>query len=571
MKPQTPPRRTALALAAAGLFVTGFSAPVSAAVINVGVNACTLISAINNANSDSDTDGYGGCIAGSGDDSIILPGNSIQSLTVVNNTGYGPTGLPVINTNITIEGNGSTIRRDASAPSFRIFAVVAPGNLSLQQTTVSQGRLNVGNDNRDDGAGIAVYGGEITMVGRNARDRQIKSKSSMVDANVFPALFGPATLTLTDCTISGNTSTSSGGGLYARDATVSLTNSTVSGNKAQRGGGIFSYADLTGQSLMLDTSTVSGNTATSVGGGLFNVDGLMEIKYSTITKNVAPIDAGAGVLSVGDERTETQVQASIIAGNTPSDVDLLGDTNSFNSFNFNLIGDGNATAAFNASDDTTGVSNPRLKNLANNGGPTRTHALEADSLAIDGAGDCVGLDQRGITRPQRDACDIGAFEAEPDDDGDGVPDAMDNCPSVVNPGQTDTDEDGIGDACDDSPLGRCDGRAITIRGTLGNDTLNGTNGPDVIDGLGGHDTIDARGGSDWICGGPGNDTIKGGDGNDRILGNQDIDRLIGGNGNDDLFGGDGRDALDGGAGRDLCNGEADQDTGTACETRISIP
>jgi len=40
-------------------------------------------------------------------------------------------------------------------------------------------------------------------------------------------------------------------------------------------------------------------------------------------------------------------------------------------------------------------------------------------------------------------------QSSPDQDGDGVPDASDNCPSVYNPTQTDTDGDGLGDACDD--------------------------------------------------------------------------------------------------------------------------
>ncbi len=39
----------------------------------------------------------------------------------------------------------------------------------------------------------------------------------------------------------------------------------------------------------------------------------------------------------------------------------------------------------------------------------------------------------------------------PDDDGDGVADSEDNCPTVYNPGQTNSDSDGLGDACDNCP------------------------------------------------------------------------------------------------------------------------
>ena len=37
---------------------------------------------------------------------------------------------------------------------------------------------------------------------------------------------------------------------------------------------------------------------------------------------------------------------------------------------------------------------------------------------------------------------------QPDTDGDGIPDALDDCPTVADPSQTDTDNDGFGDACD---------------------------------------------------------------------------------------------------------------------------
>jgi hypothetical protein len=58
-------------------------------------------------------------------------------------------------------------------------------------------------------------------------------------------------------------------------------------------------------------------------------------------------------------------------------------------------------------------TDPLLAALANNGGPTDTMALGAGSPALDAAGPSCpppATDQRGITRPQGTACDMGAFE-----------------------------------------------------------------------------------------------------------------------------------------------------------------
>lgn len=44
--------------------------------------------------------------------------------------------------------------------------------------------------------------------------------------------------------------------------------------------------------------------------------------------------------------------------------------------------------------------------------------------------------------------------AQVDTDGDGVPDELDNCPTVPNPDQTDSDFDGVGDACSSATLQR---------------------------------------------------------------------------------------------------------------------
>jgi hypothetical protein len=69
----------------------------------------------------------------------------------------------------------------------------------------------------------------------------------------------------------------------------------------------------------------------------------------------------------------------------------------------------------------------------------------------------IGIDRDEDGWYDRDELDAGTDPADPashpagggtDTDGDGIPDASDNCPTVPNPGQQDTDGDGIGDACD---------------------------------------------------------------------------------------------------------------------------
>ncbi|MEW6185572.1 MAG: choice-of-anchor Q domain-containing protein [Thermodesulfobacteriota bacterium] len=65
------------------------------------------------------------------------------------------------------------------------------------------------------------------------------------------------------------------------------------------------------------------------------------------------------------------------------------------------------------------AGDPRLAALGNNGGPTQTMALQSGSAAIDkipaanGCGFGITIDQRGVSRPQGVACDIGAFELQP--------------------------------------------------------------------------------------------------------------------------------------------------------------
>ena len=130
-------RQWHLPLAGVALMLALGQSPALAATIPVG-GSCTLVDAITAANTDTAT---GGCLAGNGADTIVLPAGSTQTLTSVHNSTYGPTGLPVISSVITIEGQGSTITRASGAPEFRLLAVSSTGELTLQETTVSGGSV----------------------------------------------------------------------------------------------------------------------------------------------------------------------------------------------------------------------------------------------------------------------------------------------------------------------------------------------------------------------------------------------------------------------------------------------
>ncbi len=197
-------------------------APALAATINVG-GGCLLVDAITAANTNN---AIGLCKAGRGADTIVLPASSTHTLTTANNsTPYGPTGLPVVTSAITIAGKGSTITRASGAPAFRLLGVSSTGNLTIRQTTLSGGAA----------AGSDRTGGGV---------------------------FNRGKLTLSNSTVSGNTA-ADGGGVYTGYGSVTFTNSTVSGNKASAAGGVYTSHG----TAILTNSTVSGNTAQITAGG----------------------------------------------------------------------------------------------------------------------------------------------------------------------------------------------------------------------------------------------------------------------------------------------------------------
>jgi hypothetical protein len=248
--------------------------------------------------------------------------------------------------------------------------------LTLTGTTIT------GNRSTHSGGGIVVNGGLI--VGGTISENS--ATPSGTDGGGGGGIFANGRLTVRDTTIHANESTTSGGGIKAERGGV-LESSTVRENRSQgRGGGIFGSDPMT-----LTSSTISGNVAAADGGGI-SASALLTIMHSTITNNHSTGGRAGGVHA---RFLDLRAFSSIIAGNTAvnGNPDLRSDDNAYTS-HFSLIGDAQDTplieshipdASGNLIGNSAGVGriDPRLAPLADNGGPTRTHALLAGSPAID--------------------------------------------------------------------------------------------------------------------------------------------------------------------------------------------
>lgn len=137
---------------------------------------------------------------------------------------------------------------------------------------------------------------------------------------------------------------------------------------------------------------------------------MINIASSTITRNYTESSYFTAVYS---QDSTFNVANTIIAGNN-SNQDIGVDPDDFNSGGNNLIGNSYAGLGFTngVNGDIVGTPtspiDPKLGPLQDNGGPTETHALLADSPAIDAGNTNENNDQRGASRDSNP--DIGAFE-----------------------------------------------------------------------------------------------------------------------------------------------------------------
>lgn len=220
------------------------------------------------------------------------------------------------------------------------------------------------------------------------------------------------TLTLNRCTVAGNETDSPGGGIANR-GTLVIDSSTISGNAsgAGLGGGIYSE----GGSVTITNSTISGNDADSpglndVGGGIF-ASGSLTLDSVTITDNFS--EAGSGIY-VDTADGDLTIGNTILSDNFPLATDCYFDASGSGAVldqGYNLFV-GSAGCGFLDNVNNNILSQAFLEPLADNGGPTQTHAPQLISPAIDAGSTGLTVDQRGAARPSGAADDIGAYEAQ---------------------------------------------------------------------------------------------------------------------------------------------------------------
>jgi len=382
-----------------GLAIRASSNPPSVITVNTvldnesngcSVGSCTLREAIAAANSSAEPDTI-----------VFAPG--------VTGTIALTQGQLVITSDMTITGPGARDLAVSGSNQSRVFLIATP---------------ILGGDFTVNISGLTITNGNATplLIGSTL----IGDGGGILNGALLGIVSGISTLNLTEVNVSGNSSTTLGGGIATRlGAQTYIERSLISNNQSNPlipiadgtvgGGGI---ANLAFSTTTINNSTVTNNNSLAVGGGILNVAGTVNLTNDTISHNTSTL-AGGGVVSllgtIPPVLGVTYLRNTIIAKNNDllaTNIlgrDVVGVLGSIQSLGNNLIGsnfgaEANLTASVfvgttpqpNAQLDLVGgiavgnqIINPQLDALQNNGGPTDTRLIARSSPALDAGNNCV--------------------------------------------------------------------------------------------------------------------------------------------------------------------------------------
>ncbi|MCO5186064.1 MAG: right-handed parallel beta-helix repeat-containing protein [Anaerolineae bacterium] len=330
--------------------------------------------------------------------------------------------LPPIASAITLDGAHHVIDGGGSV---RIFTVNSGGDFTVNQATLQNGSATEGAGIFNDGTltvtdstvsgnaiGVGGLGGGIHNAGVMMVTNSTFSGNTAGYASNGGGISNEGALTVTNSTFSDNNGGSSGGGIYNKSGgTLTVIRSTFSGNlTGSVGGGISNYSTAT-----VTNSTFSGNSASNFGGGIYN-DGPLTVTNSTFADNEAT--SGGGVQNYSTAHLAGTI---FVAGPTGANCTNSG---TLTDNGYNLSDDASCGFSGTSADNAT----LNLDVLADNGGPTWTHALLPGSDALNAIpyGATISnngvlwtcndadtfTDQRGVARPQGVGCESGAYELD---------------------------------------------------------------------------------------------------------------------------------------------------------------
>ena len=317
-----------------------------------------------------------------------------------------------VDKDVIISGPGAShLAVDGNAQS-RVLSINPGNTVTISGLTIENGYTN----EPPGGGGIFNYDGTLTV-----SDCTISGNSGGGISN--DGFRGGATLTVTNCTVNDNTGTSSGGGGINNGgdeggALLTITNSTISGNSAGFGGGIANGGGIDSTAIVtVSNSTLSGNSA-EFGGGIGNGAAVSDISEVTVSNSTLSGNSatgnGGGIYNAQGGATLELSNTIVNAGS--SGENIFNDGGTVSSHGYNLTSDDGGGYLTGPGDQIN--TDPALGPLQDNGGPTFTHALLLGSPAIN-AGDPSFTpppfyDQRGLgfDRVVNGRIDIGSLEVQ---------------------------------------------------------------------------------------------------------------------------------------------------------------
>ncbi len=353
--------------------------------------------------------GNGGGIH-SGGGALIVKGGSVSSNSAVEGGGIWSNGSVLIerdedDADALISDNTAS-GDDATNGGGGLYAETG-GDFNVQGATI-EGNSATGTSGSGGGVFVAD-GASVVMEEVDIIDNSANRAGGGIEVADDATTGDKASLTLTRVNVGFNSiataNPGNGGGLHVGGTGEAfVSQSAFVFNEANEGGGLWISG---GGDLSLRLSTVSGNSATGDGGGIYdNGDGgQIRIADATIAGNTASGNGG-GLLSQSADGSTFSFTNTIVGDNSAAQGNQCSGT--FAVRGANIIEETAGCTLTEAQGANTIVADPLLADLMDNGGETVTQALRANSPAVDAGTSAFNMDQRGFMRVGR--ADIGAFE-----------------------------------------------------------------------------------------------------------------------------------------------------------------